>query len=65
MIEYWTNKGLANRGPNNPGPNAEQNWEAYQEGDDAIEEGDEEEDDDDGDDNNGEFEDIEINNNNT
>lgn len=43
MIEYWTGKGLANRGPNNHGPSQGGiEWDDL-----AIEEGNEEEDDDD------------------
>lgn len=40
MIEYWMSKGLGNRGPNNPGPNAEQDWEAFNEEDENEDEGD-------------------------
>ena len=52
MIQYWISKGLANRGPNNLGPDLEPNWEAFHEDD---EEDLNEEDD--------ECEDIEVNNN--
>lgn len=43
MIVYWISKGLGNRGPNNPGPGSEPNWEAFHEEDEynANEEDDE------------------------
>ncbi len=33
MIQYWTAKGLAIRGPNNPGPSEEVEWGTLEEGD--------------------------------